>query len=100
LTQRIFSRLANWPELVRPARYLRLFWILQVILGLGSYAMEMGGPQMAMSAFLTLAFPVAHRLGAGFMLVASLVLTLQVFRVSRLAPQATTQNRMAGKVPA
>ena len=100
LTQRVCSRLANWPELVRPARFLRLFWILQVILGVGSYLMELGGPQIPMSALLALAFPIAHRLGAGFMLVASLVLTLRVFRVSRFSTQATAQSHMAGKVPA
>jgi cytochrome c oxidase assembly protein subunit 15 len=92
LTQRICSRLDDWPELVRPARFLRLFWILQLILGLGSYAMRLGGPQVPMSAFLALAFPVAHRLGAGFMLVASLALTLQAFRVTRLTTQATARD--------
>ncbi len=100
LTQRICSRLANWPDLVRPAKFLRLFWILQLILGLGSYAMRLGGPQVPMSAFLALVFPVAHRLGAGFMLVASLVLTLQVFRVTRVAMQAKAQDQVTGKVPA
>lgn len=100
LTQRVCSRLANWPEVVRPARFLRLFWILQLILGLGSYAMEIGGPQVPMSAFLALAFPIAHRLGAGFMLVASLVLTLQVFRVTRFATPAAARDRMTRKVPA
>ena len=100
LTQRISSRLADWPELVRPARFLRLFWILQLILGLGAYAVRLGGPQVPMAALLALAFPVAHRLGAGFMLVASLVLTLQVFRASRLGTLATVENPVRGKVPA
>jgi cytochrome c oxidase assembly protein subunit 15 len=100
LTQRICSRLDDWPELVRPARFLRLFWILQLILGLGSYAMRLGGPQVPMSAFLALAFPVAHRLGAGFMLVASLVLTLQIFRVTRVTTQAAARDRRPRKVPA
>ncbi len=100
LTQRICSRLDDWPELVRPARFLRLFWILQLILGMGSYAMELGGPQMPMASFLALAFPVAHRLGAGLMLVASLVLTLQIFRVTRVATQAAARDRMTRKVPA
>jgi cytochrome c oxidase assembly protein subunit 15 len=100
LTQRVCSRLAGWVELVRPARFLRLFWMLQLILGLGSYAMELGGPQVPASAFLALAFPVAHRLGAGLMLVACLVLTLQVFRVSRSSTRDTAQDHMARQVPA
>jgi cytochrome c oxidase assembly protein subunit 15 len=98
MTRRICSRLAKWPELVRPARFLRLFWILQLILGLGSYAMRLGGPQVLISGFLAFAFPVAHRLGAGLMLVASLVLTLQVFRLSRLGTQATLENQATGKL--
>jgi cytochrome c oxidase assembly protein subunit 15 len=100
LTQRACSRLADWSELVRPARLLRLFWILQLILGLGSYAMRLGGPQVWMSAFLALGFPVAHRLGAGFMLLASLILTLQVFRLSRFGTLAAGEGRVPGKVPA
>ncbi len=100
LTHRVCSRLADRRDLVRSARLLRLFWILQLILGLGSYAMRLGGPQVPMAAFLALAVPVAHRLGAGLMLVASLVLTLQLFRLSRVAPQAATGNRVAGNIPA
>ena len=100
LTQRVCSRLAAWVELVRPARLLRLFWVFQLALGLGSYAVELGGPQVPASAFLALAFPVAHRLGAGLMLVASLVLTLQIFRLSRFSTQTTVQSHIAGKVPA
>jgi hypothetical protein len=100
MTQRICSRLAKWPELVRPGRFLRLFWILQLILGLGSYAMRLGGPQVLISGFLAFAFPVAHRLGAGLMLVASLVLTLQVFRLSRLGARAAAEDQVTGKIPA
>ncbi len=100
VTHRVCSRLSNCPGLVRPAKFLRLFWILQLILGLGSYAMRLGGPPVPMSAFLALAFPVAHRLGAGLMLVASLVLTLQVFRVSRFSTQATVEDQVTGKVRA
>src|SRR5574337_765404 len=100
LTQRIRTQLANWPDLVRPAKFLRLFWLLQLVLGLGSYAMRLGGPQVPLSAFLALAFPVAHRLGAGLMLVASLALTLQAFRLSRLGAGATAGHQVTGKVPA
>jgi cytochrome c oxidase assembly protein subunit 15 len=100
LTHHICSRLANWPELVRPARLLRLSWILQLILGLGSYGMRLGAPQLPWSAFLALAFSVGHRIGAGFMLVAALVLTLQVFRLSRLGTRATTESHATGKVAA
>jgi cytochrome c oxidase assembly protein subunit 15 len=99
VTRRVCSRLADRRELVRPARLLTLFWILQLILGLGSYAMRVGGPQVPMAAFLALAVPVAHRLGAGLMLVASLVLTLQLFRLSRVGLEAA-ENQVPGKVPA
>jgi heme A synthase len=100
LTRHVCSRLANWPELVRPARFLRLFWVLQLILGLGSYAMRLGGPQVLISGFLAFAFPIAHRIGAGFMLVAGLALTLQVFRLSRLGARAAAEDQVTGKIPA
>jgi len=99
LTQRVCSRLSVWPELVRPAKWLRLSWILQMILGLGSYVMIFGGSQMPASALLALVFPVLHRLGAGLVLVVSLVLTLQVFRVSRHA-HAGYESRSNGEAGA
>lgn len=100
LTRHVCSRLANWPELARPARLLRLFWVLQLILGVGSYVTELGARQVPMSALLALALPVAHRIGAGFMLVAGLALTLQVFRLSRLGARAAAEDQVMGKVPA
>ncbi|HWU37464.1 MAG TPA: COX15/CtaA family protein, partial [Candidatus Acidoferrum sp.] len=83
LTLRVCSRFSAWPKLVRPAKWLQLSWMLQMVLGMGSYVMMLGGSQIPASAFLALAFPVLHRLGGGLMLVAGLVLTLQIFRVSR-----------------
>jgi cytochrome c oxidase assembly protein subunit 15 len=100
VTRHVCSRFADRAELVRPARFLRLFWVLQLILGAGSYVMELGDRQAPMSALLALAFPVAHRIGAGFMLVAGLALTLQVFRLSRLGARAAAENQVTGEVPA
>jgi cytochrome c oxidase assembly protein subunit 15 len=100
LTRRVRVWFADRPEVRRPAAFLWLFWIVQLILGLGSYTMRLGGPQLPLSAFLALAFPVAHRLGAGLMLVTSLALTLQAFRLSRVGAGAAAGHRVPGKVSA
>lgn len=100
LGYRIFSRLADRTNLLRPARLLRLFWMIQLILGPGSYLMRLGGPQLPLAAFLALAVPVAHRLGAALMLAAGLVLTLQVFRLTRMAEAAVAAGDVRGGVAA
>jgi cytochrome c oxidase assembly protein subunit 15 len=100
LTRRVRARFADRPEVVGPARFLLLFWIVQLFLGVGAYGMRLGGLQTPMLSFLALFFPVAHRLGAAAMLVASLVLTLQLFRLSRLGVGAGVGQQASGKVAA
>jgi cytochrome c oxidase assembly protein subunit 15 len=100
LTQRVRARFADRPEVVRPAKFLLVFWIVQLFLGLGAYGMRLGGVQTPMLSFLALFFPVAHRVGAGLMLVASLVLTLQLFRLSRLGVGAGVGQQASGRVAA
>jgi cytochrome c oxidase assembly protein subunit 15 len=100
LTRRARARFADRPEVVRPAGLLLLFWIVQLFLGVGAYGMRLGGVQTPMLSFLALFFPVAHRLGAASMLVASLVLTLQVFRLSRLGVGAGVGQQASGRVAA
>lgn len=100
LAHRLGTRLADRPELVRSAGFLRLFWILQLTLGLGSYFVRLGGPQVPLAAFLALAFPVAHRLGAALTLAVSLVLTLQVFRLGRASHPVAAADRVTGEIRA
>jgi cytochrome c oxidase assembly protein subunit 15 len=100
LTHRVRARFGGRPELTRPARLLLLFWIVQLFLGLGAYGMRLGGVQSPMLSFLALFFPVAHRLGAASMLVVSLVLTLQAFRLSRFGLGAGVGQQAAGKATA
>jgi len=100
LAHRVCARLADRPEFLRPARLLRLFWIVQVLLGLGSYLMRLGGPQFPLSAFPALAVPVAHRLGAALMLAAGLALTLQVFRLARAGRATVVEGGVRGGVAA
>ncbi len=100
LAHRVRTRLADRPEFLRPVKLLRLFWIVQLVLGLGSYLMRLGGPQWPLSAVLVLAFPVAHRLGAALMLAAGLILTLQAFRLTRAGRAAVADDQAAGGVPA
>ena len=72
---------ADWPELVRPAEILRVLWIVQLLLGLGAYRREV--PRRRISRWgrdSRWRCPVSHRLTGGLMLIASLVLTLRIYR--------------------
>jgi heme a synthase len=71
---------AEWPELVRPAETLRVLWLLQLLLAAGAYVARFHPADVPLGAALTLGFPVSHRLTGGLMLIASLVLTLRVYR--------------------
>ena len=97
LTQRVLVRLADWPHLTRPASYLRAAWIVQLILGLGSYVARFHGVEVPMAPLFALALPVLHRLAAGWMLIAALLLSLQVFRLSRPVGSAMVSDDISGK---
>ncbi len=71
---------ADWPELVRPAETLGALWLLQLLLALGAYVARFHAADIPLVPGLALAFPVSHRLTAGLMLIASLVLTLRTCR--------------------
>ena len=71
---------ADWPELVRPAEILRVLWIVQLLLGLGAYVAKFHAADIALGPALSLALPVGHRLTGGLMLIASVVLTLRIYR--------------------
>ena len=100
LTQRMFVRLEDRPHLTRPASHLRAAWIVQLILGLGSYVARFHGLEVPMAPVLALALPVAHRLAAGWMLIAALLLALQVFRLSRSVRSAIAGDDITGKAAA
>jgi len=100
VTQRVLASAKEWGELVRPAQALRTLWVLQLLLGLGSYATRFHGADLAMPAILGLAFPVAHRLAAALMLAAAVVLILQVYRLGGLGRPVQADRRVPGRVPA
>ena len=77
---RIMPGRADWPELVRPAEALRAIWVLQLLLALGAYIARFHAEDIPLGPGLALTFPVSHRLTGGLMLIASVVLTLRVYR--------------------
>jgi heme a synthase len=81
LGRRIPPGRAVWPELVFPMGMLRALWILQLVLGTGSYLAKFH-PAIPMGPVLDLLFPLTHRLTGALMLVAGLVLTLRAYRRS------------------
>jgi hypothetical protein len=58
------------------------------------------GLEVPMSPLPALALPVAHRLAAGWMLIAALLLALQVFRLSRSVGSAIAGDDITGKAAA
>jgi len=77
---RIMPGRADWPELVRPTEALRALWILQLLLALGAYVARFHAADILLGPALALTFPVSHRLAGGLMLIASLILTLRIYR--------------------
>jgi heme a synthase len=77
---RVMPGRAEWPELVRPAEALRALWILQLLFALGAYVARFHAADIPLGTGLALALPVGHRLTGGLMLIASVVLTLRVYR--------------------
>lgn len=77
---RVMPGRADWPELVRPTEALRTLWILQLLLAIGAYVARFHAADIPLGLGLSLVFPVSHRLTGGSMLIASLVLTLRVYR--------------------
>ena len=80
LSVQVLRYRASLPQLVRPTLLLGGLLVLQLSLGLGAYLVRFTGVPMLLGQFSTLAFPVAHRLNGGLLLVTSLTLTLLTYR--------------------
>lgn len=91
LARRVQRGHGDLPALVRPARALVGLLLLQILLGLGAYAARFSDLALPLAPSSGLAFPVTHRLTAGLLFAAALLLTLRCHRLlappaSRLAP--------------
>jgi heme A synthase len=97
---RIVPRRADWPELVRPTEALRALWALQLALGLGAYVAKFHAADVPFGPGLSLALPVSHRLTGSVMLIASVVLTLRLYRRTGWLDSALGREPLSQKVPA
>ncbi len=100
LAVRIWRDHSNQIRLVRPATMLCGLLVAQFFLGLGSYAGRFTEYAPALTPFFSLAFPVAHRLVAGLILVVSLVLVFRIHRMGARPAVAATAGQISGRVPA
>ena len=96
---RIVPRQADWPELVRPTEALRALWALQLALGLGAYVAKFHAADVSLGPGLSLALPVSHRLTGSVMLIASVVLTLRLYRRTSGIESALGGEYPSQKVP-
>jgi cytochrome c oxidase assembly protein subunit 15 len=97
---RVRAGRAAWPELLRPTDALGALWLLQMVLGLGSYVGRFHGADVSLGPFLTLALPVSHRLVGGLMLIVAVVLTLRAYRRTGWPDSLAGGQPWTGKVPA
>jgi heme a synthase len=97
---RIGMRRADWPELSRPAATLRALWAIQMILGVGSYVARFHAADVALGPGLSIAFPVAHRLAGGGMLILSGIVALRLCRRTDRVGAALAREPLPRKVSA
>ncbi len=100
LATRVWRRRADLPHLIRLAILLCALLALQLLLGLGGYLARFTGVPLPLGQFSVLAFPVAHRLNAGLLLVTSLALTLRAFRTAGWRLGRTGHDWVSTQVPA
>ena len=74
------------PSLVGPAVGMEVLFMLQLVLGAGSYAARFTGLALPLAGFMSLALPVAHRLIGALLFGASLVITLKLYWLEALQP--------------
>jgi cytochrome c oxidase assembly protein subunit 15 len=97
---RIVRGRADWPELVRPMETLRVLWLLQLLLGLGSYVARFHAGDISLGPVLAVGLPVSHRLVGGLMLLASLVVSLRVYRRTGWPDAVGNSEHLTREVPA
>ncbi len=100
LVVRIWRDHATQIRLVRPATLLCGLLVAQFFLGMGAYASRFTEYGPALTPFFSLAFPVAHRLVAGLIFVASLVLIFRIHRMAAKPAVAPSTDPVSGRVPA
>lgn len=99
VTVRTLRRRVDLPQLVRPVILLCGLLVVQLFLGLGAYLGRFTGVPLPLGQFSALAFPAAHRVNGGLLLVTSLVLTLRVYRPGIWRRAGGGADSVAQRVP-
>jgi heme A synthase len=81
LAVRVLRRHSDQPPLTRLGSILLPLLALQLLLGLGSYVARFTSVEIPYAAFIGLGLPTTHRVIAGLMLGACIVLTLRAYRL-------------------
>jgi len=81
LARRIMKHHPDQRELMRPATILLGLLVVQLVLGIGSYAARFTSLMVPYAPVLGLALPTTHRVSGALMLAACMVLTLRAYRL-------------------
>ncbi len=81
----ILRRHGDHPDLAGPAIGMQVLFVVQLLLGVGSYVARFTSVVLPLASFTVVAFPVVHRLTGALLLGVSLVLTLRLYRLSAVA---------------
>lgn len=81
----ILRRYGDHPDLTGPAIGMQVLFVVQLLLGVGSYVARFTSVALPLASFTVVAFPVVHRLTGALLLGVSLVLTLRLYHLSAMA---------------
>lgn len=90
---RVFSRFSHERRVVRPALVLLGLLVVQIFLGVGSYVMRLAARNAPQPLPPIVAVTTAHVAVGALVLAASLVLTLQVYRLVAASGRAVSPRR-------
>lgn len=100
LAIRIFRPHSGQVKLAQPVTLLVGLLVLQLLLGLGSYANRFTSLEIPYAAFTRLALPTTHRITGALMLAVCIVLTLRAYRLPASRQAALSQGLLAERVRA
>jgi len=96
LARRIMKHHPDQRKLMRPAIVLLGLLVVQLVLGIGSYAARFTSLMAPYASVLGLALPTTHRVTGALMIAACLMLTLRTYRLLA-SPEGVASRRFVAE---